>query len=102
LSDSREYDFDTYDGKLRLLRTASRDITGSLLIERTFSEHRAFAGGYRPFSMATTWYVPGSSEVSREVVLAVSEARMCAEADVRTWRRGSNVDKWYIIKPAVQ
>jgi hypothetical protein len=102
LSGSREYDFDTYDGKLRLLRTASRDMTGALLIERTFSEHRAFAGGYRPFSMATTWYVPSSSEVSREVVLSVSEARMCAEADVRTWRRGSNVDKWYIIKPPAQ
>jgi hypothetical protein len=99
---SRVYDFDTHNGQLRLLRTAARNEQGLVLEERTFSDHHLFAGGYRPFTMRTISYMPGTTQIVREVELSVSEARACAETDVKTWRRSSDVDKWYLIKATPQ
>lgn len=97
---SRTYELDVHLGLPRVHRIQARDEVGNVLITRTFSDHRPFGEGQlRPFAMTTTtWLAPGSTTILREEKLKISEARRCAETDIKVWRRSSKVDKWYLFR----
>ncbi|MEQ1631942.1 MAG: hypothetical protein ABL997_06185 [Planctomycetota bacterium] len=99
LTGSRVYDIDASGMEPRVLRIRTVDSAGNTLQERLFREHAEIAPGTtRPMVMTTRLFYAGSTTPHDTTTLKVGQMRIATVNSVPSWRRGSNLAKWYVFK----